>query len=132
MHPLCVIAVDDSRDTADSFVRLLSLWGHEPFVAYDADTALALARSKKPDVVLLDLAMPGVDGLQLARRLRAEPDLDSTVLIAVSGHGMAEHQQGSAAAGCEHHLLKPIDPLALQWLLNEYSIRLQNGLPLRE
>jgi CheY-like chemotaxis protein len=71
--------------------------------------------------------MPGVDGLQLARRLRAEPDLDSTVLIAVSGHGTAEDQQGSAAAGCEHHLLKPVDPVALRGLLNEYGLRLQKG-----
>jgi two-component system CheB/CheR fusion protein len=73
-----------------------------------------------------------MDGLQLARRLRSEPDLDSTILVAISGYGTVEDRQASAAAGCEHHLLKPVDPADLRWLLADYGTRLQKGQLLRE
>jgi CheY-like chemotaxis protein len=127
MHPsqladsLCVLVVDDDRDTADSYRVLLSLWGHRTVVAYDAETALAAARRDRPDVVVLDLAMPGVDGWALARRLRAEPGLGAVLLLAVSGLGQPAARRRSAAAGIDRHLLKPLDPHALRGLLAEYA-----------
>jgi CheY-like chemotaxis protein len=120
-HPtaelLCVLAVDDHRDTADSLGQLLTLWGHRPLVAYAAASALATALDERPDVVLIDLGLPGVDGWELARRLRAEPSLEGILLVAVTGYGMEADRARSDAAGIDMHLLKPVDPDVLQRLL---------------
>jgi CheY-like chemotaxis protein len=123
VQPLRVLVVDDDRDTADSYCVLLSLWGHRPFAAYDAASALSAARQQQPHVALLDVALPAVNGLELARRLRAEPGLD-VLLVAVTGYGTAEDRARCAAAGFDHHLLKPVEPDALRGLLTEYAGRL--------
>jgi CheY-like chemotaxis protein len=118
-----VLVVDDDRDTADSYRVLLSLWGHRTLVAYDAEAALEAARRERPDLVVLDLAMPGVDGWELARRLRAEPGLEEVVLLAVSGYGQRADRRRSKAVGINRHLLKPIEPELLERLLGEYTAR---------
>jgi two-component system, chemotaxis family, CheB/CheR fusion protein len=118
IRSLRVLAVDDSRDTADSFCLLLAAWGHNPLVAYDASTALETALRERPDVVLLDLDLPGgMDGWDLARRLRTEPSLRGIVLIAVSGYGSEADRRKSQDAGIDEHLLKPFDPEVLRRLL---------------
>ncbi len=114
---LCILAVDDHRDTTDSLHQLLTLWGHRPLAAYDAATALETALAEKPDVVLLDIGLPGLNGWELARRLRGEPTLEGIVLIAVTGYGQRADLERSRAAGIDHHLLKPVEPDLLQRLL---------------
>jgi CheY-like chemotaxis protein len=114
--PLCVLAVDDNRDAADSLGLMLALWGHRPLVAYDPAAALSLALHERPDVVLLDLGLRGMDGWQLARRLRAEPGLGGISIIAVTGYGRPADGEKSREAGIDH-LLKPVEPDLLQRLL---------------
>jgi CheY-like chemotaxis protein len=118
-RPLRILAVDDSRETADLWCHLLGFWGHHPFAAYDAATALETALREHPDVVFLDLSLTGsdMDGWELARRLRAEPALGGVVLIALSGHESDADRQKSVDAGIDEHLVKPIDPDVLRGLL---------------
>ena len=105
-----VLVVDDDKDTADSAALILSGQGLEALPAYDAQTGLRLAgTAPAPRVVLLDLAMPRVNGYQFARDLRALPDMEKALILCVSGYGMEADIQRSREAGCNHHFLKPVD-----------------------
>jgi CheY-like chemotaxis protein len=114
-----LLVVDDNRDAADSLALLLGLWGYRPQVAYDAPTAIALAGDEVADGVLLDLALPAVDGFQLAANLRQRPGWADVPLIAVTGHAAANHRLRARAAGFVHFLVKPVDPDGLQQLLGD-------------
>mgnify|MGYP003583352570 FL=1 len=103
-----VLVVDDNRDAADSLVELLNAMGATTLVAYNAEDALQQARSCKLDMAVLDIGMPGMDGCELARRLRAEPGGDAITLIALTGWGSEEYKERIAAAGFDRHLLKPL------------------------
>jgi CheY-like chemotaxis protein len=109
---LRVLIVDDERDTADSLGLLLQRAGHEVKVAYTGAAALETARQLRPDVVLCDLGLPGLDGLQVAAALRADPATADARLIAVSGYGQQCDASRSRAAGFDLHLTKPVDPEA--------------------
>jgi CheY-like chemotaxis protein len=121
-HTLRILIVEDNVDAADSLSTLLRLWGHEVEVAYDAPTALEVAPRWRPDVVLSDLGLPGMDGYELARRLRAEPAFGKIVLVALSGYGRAEDQRRALEAGFDHHLVKPPDLGRLADLLGRVAI----------
>src|SRR5271163_4433018 len=82
----CVLVVDDNQDSADSFGVLVRLWGYEPVIAYNTQSAQELASIYRPKAVLLNLGLPAENGLELARRLRQRPELQTTALIAVSGY----------------------------------------------
>ena len=110
-----VLVVDDNADVAESLALLLGLWGHEARVAYDGPAALRLAREHRPDVVLLDLGLPGLSGHAVAQRLRQEPDLARTLLVAVTGSEQDGHSQ---EAGLDLHLTKPVDLDVLRQLLS--------------
>ncbi len=112
-----VLVVDDNRDSAESFAALLGMLGHEVDQAYDGPAALETARTRFPDLVLLDIGMPGMSGHEVARRIRAEPALVGTTLIALTGYGTAEDRHESRAAGFDGHLVKPIDFEALQRII---------------
>jgi CheY-like chemotaxis protein len=114
-----LLIVDDNRDAADTLALLLGLWGYHPRVAYDGPSALDQIRFERPDGVLLDLGLPGVDGYQLATDLRRQPDWTSTPLIAVTGYATPAHRDRARAAGFDHFLVKPVDPVGLQKLLGE-------------
>jgi signal transduction histidine kinase len=114
-----LLVVDDNRDAADSLATLLRLLGHEVRVAHDGPAALALAKDYRPEVVFLDIGMPGMDGYQVARRLRRQPGLEGVRLAALTGWGQPEDRRRSAEAGFDHHLVKPVEPSALQQLLGE-------------
>jgi DNA-binding response OmpR family regulator len=107
--PMRVLIVDDDRDTADSLAIFLRHAGHRVGVAYDGDGALEAARIDPPHVVVLDIGLPGLDGYEVARRLRREPGLAGVTLVALSGYGSELHQARSRDAGFDHHLVKPID-----------------------
>ena len=116
---LLVLVVDDSRDCAESLALLVRLWGHEAVVAYDGPAALEAARSRTPDVVLLDIAMPKMDGYELARRLRQVAGLEEALFVAVSGHGNEADVRRCQEAGIDCHFLKPVDPAELEKALGK-------------
>ena len=120
---LHVLLVDDNVDAAESLGMLLRLWGHEVAVAHDGPTALRAVEAQRPEVALLDIGLPGMDGYELARRLRSQPSLGRIVLVALTGWGHEEDRRRSQEAGFAHHLTKPVDLSALQELLEQFQLQ---------
>jgi CheY-like chemotaxis protein len=116
-QPLCVLLVDDWHDVTDLLALTVRLWGYEPVVAYDGPGALEAARRYQPDVVLLDIALPGMDGYELARRFRQMPGMEKALLVAITGHGYEADVRRCREAGIDCHFLKPVDPDELQKVL---------------
>jgi signal transduction histidine kinase len=116
-NPLSILVVDDNQDSACSMTLLLELQGHKVQVAHAGQTALRIAGECSPDVILLDIGMPGMNGYEVARQLRAKPEFSGTLLIAVTGYGRASDVKQTESAGFDHHLVKPIDYDKLQALL---------------
>jgi signal transduction histidine kinase/CheY-like chemotaxis protein len=112
-----ILIVDDNEDGARSLAMLLRLQGHEVRVANDGPAALEVARSDPPDLILLDLGMPGMDGYEVARRLRQEPRLEGVVLAALTGWTQNEDRRRTLEGGFDAHLVKPISLEQLQELL---------------
>jgi PAS domain S-box-containing protein len=112
-----LLIVDDNQDAANSLATLLRLQGHEVRVAYSGVAALAMTNSYVPDLVFLDIGMPGMDGYEVARRLRRQPGLENVVLAALTGWGQQEDRRRSAEAGFNHHLVKPPDLAGLEKLV---------------
>jgi signal transduction histidine kinase/ActR/RegA family two-component response regulator len=112
-----VLVVDDSLEAAQSLVLVLNRWGCQARVAYDGPGALAEVRARRPDAVFLDIGMPGMDGYEVAQRLRAAEGGDRLLLVAVTGYGQDEDRQRAREAGFDYHLVKPVDPEHLQALL---------------
>ncbi len=112
-----ILVVDDNRDNADTMVELGEVWGYHLRAAYDGPSAIDVALEFHPDVVLLDIGLPGMDGLQVARRLRQEPSISGVRLVALTGYGGAADRENSRNAGFDHHLTKPVDPRELEQLL---------------
>jgi signal transduction histidine kinase len=114
---LRVLVVDDNRDAAESLHLLLQLCGHQTQVAHDGPAALAACESFTPQAVLLDIGLPGMDGYEVARRLRQLPGGERLLLVATTGYGHTEDRHRSRAASFNAHLVKPIDPGELTALL---------------
>jgi len=112
-----VLIVDDNVDAAESVAMLLQTANHDVRVAHDGLAALSIAREFAPDVVLLDIGLPRMDGYAVARALRAEPSLNGVRLIALSGYGQDDDRRRSQEAGFDHHLVKPVEPAALETLI---------------
>jgi two-component system CheB/CheR fusion protein len=109
--------VDDNVDAAESIALVLRIIGHEVRTAYQGPAALEAARAFRPEVVLLDIGMPGIDGYEVARRLRQEPALEKVLLVALTGYGQEEDRRRSREAAIDHHLVKPVGPEELRALL---------------
>ncbi len=114
-----VLVVDDNHDTARGMARLLKIAGHEVQVAHDGWAAIEVARTFAPDAVLLDIGLPGLDGYEVATRLRHEDCCQGALLIAASGYGEDQARDRSRKAGFNHHLTKPVDFDAITSLLNQ-------------
>jgi PAS domain S-box-containing protein len=112
-----ILIVEDNRDAADSLALLLELMGNSVRTIYDGADALAAAKEYRPEVVLLDIGLPGRSGYDVARDLRASPDLTGVVLVAQTGWGQEEDHRRTSEAGFNHHLVKPVDPQRLKDLL---------------
>ena len=112
-----LLVVDDNVDAADSIATLLRLGGHEVRVAHGGATALAVVKDYRPEMVFLDIGMPGMDGYEVARRLRAHAGLEGVVLAALTGWGSPEDRRRTTEAGFDHHLVKPVEPAVLETLL---------------
>lgn len=109
MDPRRLLVIDDNRDAADSLALLLRSMGHEARACYDGAAGLEEARRMRPDVVFLDLVLPGLDGFEVARQLRADPRLARTLIVGLSGFGADDDRARALAAGFDHHLVKPLD-----------------------
>jgi CheY-like chemotaxis protein len=112
-----LLVVDDNKDAATSLAMLLRLGGNEVQVAHDGMSALELAKSYGPEMVFLDIGMPGMDGYEVARRMRQQPGLENVVLAALTGWGQKEDRRRTADAGFDHHLVKPVETGVLEQLI---------------
>jgi signal transduction histidine kinase/ActR/RegA family two-component response regulator len=118
---LRILAVDDNVDVADGLARVLGTRGHMVRTAHDGVTALELADTFAPDVVLLDLGLPRLDGLEVARRLRRSEGKAGVLLVSMSGFGQEQTHVRSSQAGFDHHVVKPVDIDGLQSLLDAHA-----------
>jgi CheY-like chemotaxis protein len=114
---LRVLVVDDDQDTTDALGRLVGRWGHAPCLAYDGVAALRVAAQHHPDVVLLDIAMPLLDGCQVARQLRLDFSRQECFIIGVTRDADERARQQCIAAGIDIVLIKPVEPSVVETLL---------------
>jgi CheY-like chemotaxis protein/anti-sigma regulatory factor (Ser/Thr protein kinase) len=114
-----LLVVDDNQDAANSLAMLLKLQGHEVRVAFSGMGAVEMTKTYTPDVVFMDIGMPGMDGYEAARRIREQPGLGKVVMAALTGWGQQEDRRRTAEAGFNHHLVKPPDPNALEKVLSD-------------
>ncbi len=118
---LQVLVVDDNMDAAQSLGLLLEASGHHVRTAYDGPTALQVAFEFRPNIVLLDIGLPGIDGFEVAKRLRQDPSLSGVVLVAMTGYGKETDKLRSHDAGFNHHLIKPADFVKVKEILATVS-----------
>ena len=121
--PLRVLLVDDNVDAAQAMKHVLELSGHHVTLAHDGPGALAAAAADPPELVLLDIGLPGMDGYTVAARLR-EAGHNRAAIVAVTGYGQEEDLSRSSAAGFDHHLVKPVDGSVLRKIVAEASGRI--------
>ena len=114
---LRILVVDDNVDSALTMAALLAMYGHEVCTAHDGLDALEEMRRFKPDVAILDIGMPKMNGYSVAKSIRSRSNETQPLLIAVTGWGQEEDRRRSKEAGFDHHLVKPVDPAALSALL---------------
>jgi len=118
-----ILVVDDVEAAATMLGRVLEAMGHETRIAHDGPRAIAIAKEYHPDVILLDLGMPGMSGFVVARLLRAQTGLEGITLIAVTGHAREEDRRQALDAGFDHHLLKPVSAEHMRVLLDQLPVR---------
>lgn len=117
MRPLRILLADDNRALAESWKALLTNWGHTIEVVHDGPAALEKAQRERPDIVLLDINLPGLDGYQVARRLHRKGVRKEGLLVAVTGYGQEEDRRRAREAGFDLYLVKPVEPEEMQKLL---------------
>jgi signal transduction histidine kinase len=117
--PRRIVVIDDNQDAAESLAMLLRLKGHDVQIAYDGPSGLALALGTAPECVLVDIGLPGMDGYEVAKRLRSHDRSRRTVLVALTGYGQQEDRARSRQAGFDHHLVKPVAQNVLEDVLRE-------------
>jgi CheY-like chemotaxis protein len=116
-HRFKILVVDDNHDSALSMAMMLSIMGHDTRTAHDGESAVETAETFLPDVVLLDIGLPKLNGYEVAQRIRGKAWGESMYLIAVTGWGQDEDRQRSTEVGLNQHMVKPVEPSALEKLL---------------
>jgi signal transduction histidine kinase len=116
-----VLVVDDNLDAAESLAMLVREMGHEVRVAHEGSSALKTADNFQPELVLLDIGLPVMDGYEVARNLRKQPGLERILLVALTGYGQDEDRRRSQEAGFDHHLVKPLEPESLQRIMTKLN-----------
>lgn len=127
-----VLVVDDNRDAADAMVMAAQVLGHEATACYDGAAALSLLDTFHPDLMILDLSMPGMDGYTLARAIRGRDEFADVPIIALSGFGADSDRERSLSAGFDMHLLKPMEIDTLEEVIQDVSRRDGRPGPARE
>ena len=122
-----ILVVDDHRDTTDILSKLLTFWGYGVQVEPDGPSALATAMTQRPEVILLDLGLPGMDGFEVAKRLRAQDALKQVFLVSITGYAVDEYRQRAEQAGFDDHLVKPLRPETLLQLLSKHTVPPNTG-----
>jgi signal transduction histidine kinase/CheY-like chemotaxis protein len=117
--PRRVLLIEDNRDARETFRMMLELAGHQVLEAEEGRSGLELLRTELPDIAVIDVGLPGLDGYEIASQFRQHPQSHKVVLVALTGYGTPEARERSRAAGFDHHLIKPIDPDALRTLMGE-------------
>jgi CheY-like chemotaxis protein len=117
--PKSILIVDDNVDAAESLGELLKVSGHLVHVSFDGTTALETAGSLRPDVVILDIGMPRMNGYEVARSLRSDASLKSTLLVAVTGYAQEKDRARAQESGFDYHFAKPIDIPRLVHILDQ-------------
>jgi len=112
-----ILVVDDSVDAADSLGQILTAWGYHVTVAHDGPAALAVTQDTQPDIALVDLDMPAMDGYELAAHLRFQPGCEELPIVAITGSGTPDDVRRSRAEGFSAHLVKPVSAASLRTLL---------------
>jgi len=120
--PLRILAVDDNVDIVHGLAQVLTMWGHTVQIAHDGEAALQAAAAFRPEVVLLDLGLPKIDGLEVVRRLCQRSENAETLFVSMSGFGQEQTRRRSNDAGFHHHLVKPVDVSSLRSLLATHTV----------
>ena len=121
--PLRILIVDDNEDAADMLAMLLQFSGHETHMAHDGEQAVAATTKLQPDVILLDIGLPGLNGYEAARKIREQHDHPGRpLLVAVTGWGQDEDRRRTEEAGFDAHLVKPVDEAVLGKLLADHGV----------
>jgi len=115
---LRVLIAEDNRDSADSLKTLLEALGYETHIAYDGETAVRSAAALRPDAIIMAIGLPGLNGYEAARRIRAQNPGMRVSIVALTGWGQKSDRQRSAESGMDHHLVKPLDLAALKQILD--------------
>jgi DNA-binding response OmpR family regulator len=123
--PLRVLIVDDNLDTAGSLALLFRMWGHDARTTHDGLSAFQLAREFRPDVVVLDIGLPQLDGFEVAARLRALPEFQRTLIVGSSGYSRESDRLRAAEVGINVYLVKPFDPWRLESILESHRATLE-------
>jgi CheY-like chemotaxis protein len=117
VHALHVLVVDDNKDAANSLCTLLQIWGYDCRAAYDGLEGLEAARTYRPNCLILDIAMPRMDGYTLAQQVRQQPGLDQAKLVALTAYSDEQHARRVKDVGFDFYLVKPADPHELERIL---------------
>lgn len=126
-RPLTILLADDNRDAVETLAEILRLDHHQVHTALEGRTALALAQAHRPDIFLLDISMPELDGYTLCQRLRREPWAAGLVIVALSGYGSPQDLERGRIAGFDRYFTKPADPGELLDYLNRCAGHIQAG-----
>ncbi len=122
-----IMVVEDHPDAAESLALLLELLGHQVRVFGEGLAALRSARTEPPDLMVIDIGLPDIDGYELARRVRQDPVVARAILVALTGHAEDDDRQEATSAGFDHHLVKPIEPRALEALVTRLTTTRRAG-----
>ena len=113
-----ILVIDDNVDAATTVAKLLTVWGHDVQVAFDGNAALAMVRSFRPEIMLLDIGLPGMSGYEVAKQIRSDASFEKMKIAALTGYGQSEDRERSFAVGCDFHVTKPLDPDILAALVS--------------
>ena len=123
-----ILVVDDNRDSAESIAKLLELWGHKILLAHDGHTAVEIALAERPEVVLLDIGLPGLNGYRACQAMR-QHGMTEELIVAMTGYGQEEDRRLSLESGFDRHLVKPIDLRTVERLLAEKAKSSESSRP---